>query len=406
MNAKTHTRMLLLTSCSDGYEKKSINYTDFLKSVNIDYSAMYFLPFAEREEFLKNLTNEYLRNNPNHFKVAEIVISSNFGKREKTKSKTFNELNKLNEWQIRGKSFMRKCAYNQFLQVTIESIREVSASTDTIRFYHTQENIMFTDKEYDTTVVSNRGCVIGVCCYIEDDILYIGKNAQCFKNGKEISPFVFYRELKGFRCFNGKNMTLPKDLDILRFNFNYYKSEENIATGNYIKKNEVSIAKTDKENFVLCQYNPTRRIVVLKNGEIIQKNDAEFGNAEEIQTNYTSFDKHKEIIEYYERIMAERREEERKAKEKILSEMYAKAEGWYIIELPCYQYDHYRGGHKERWTNWKILASSKMDAYNKACEAAEKKGFYWFREAIKCQIDFFGIWTDEKEMILREEGLI
>lgn len=119
-----------------------------------------------------------------------------------------------------------------------------------------------------------------------------------------------------------------------------------------------------------------------------------------------TLEEHDLIVEKEEKEKAEEAEKERaESFQKRMSEMLEENKGWYVVELPCCQQDFRKGGHKERWTNWKVLANSQMDAYNKAVDLAEEKGFFWFRDAENCQIDFYGVWTDEKEEMLREEGL-
>ena len=172
------------------------------------------------------------------------------------------------------------------------------------------------------------------------------------------------------------------------------------------KEQRVKVAKTDNGNYVVFLKRPRRALVVLgDSGKVIQKNDAEFGQALWLYTKQTKLQRFAEAIEEYEQIIANWARKEKEAEQQAINELYDTNEGWYIVELPCCQDDLRRGGFKKRYTNWKVLAKSKLEAYYKAVKMAEKKNLHSFENPEKCNIDFYGVWTDEKEDLIREMGL-
>lgn len=112
-----------------------------------------------------------------------------------------------------------------------------------------------------------------------------------------------------------------------------------------------------------------------------------------------TLEKHNEILE--ERKVKAKEEEDKRFQEKM-QEMHNLKKGYYVVELACYEIDFLRGGHKKRYTNWSVLAESKINAYNKSVELAEEKGLFWFASAEKCNIDFIGEWSDLAEEFYNE----
>jgi len=108
-------------------------------------------------------------------------------------------------------------------------------------------------------------------------------------------------------------------------------------------------------------------------------------------------------LEAHNQVLAERKIQAEKEKNEAFqaktNELYKSKKGNYVVQLDCFELNNVKGGHKARFTNWKILADSPMDAYNKAVDCAEEKGLFWMAAAEKCQIDFIGEWTDLAEEI-------
>jgi len=108
-------------------------------------------------------------------------------------------------------------------------------------------------------------------------------------------------------------------------------------------------------------------------------------------------------LEGHNQVLADRKAQAEKEKNDAfqakMNRMYESKKGNYVVQLDCFELDNVKGGHKARFTNWKVLADSPMDAYNKAVCCAEEKRFFWCATAEKCQIDFIGEWTDLTEEI-------
>lgn len=207
---------------------------------------------------------------------------------------------------------------------------------------------------------------------------------------------------------NIKAFEVPVNLDPVKFPgwLALYMGNFTFTEDNYPKVEQFYSVITTNGNQIVFRNNPRQCLVLTRDGQLIRKDDAQWGNAREYRVNVKSLEEYADaILDRQAQQQAEKDKAEAQLQAK-LSEMYQPAKGWYLVELRCCKDDHKRGGHKEHWTNWKILANSQMDAYNKAVDAAEAKGYYWFAEPQQCQIDFYGVWTDETEMYLREEGLI
>lgn len=81
-------------------------------------------------------------------------------------------------------------------------------------------------------------------------------------------------------------------------------------------------------------------------------------------------------------------------------------QGWYIVNLPCYELNYKYGGEIERSTNWRVLATSQEEAYQKATKLAKWRGMFRIAPINNCQIDYWGELNIFTEMILTEDGLI
>ncbi len=110
----------------------------------------------------------------------------------------------------------------------------------------------------------------------------------------------------------------------------------------------------------------------------------------------TTLERHNQVLE--ERKIQAKKEADDNFQRKM-NEMYQTEKGWYVVQLDTFEIDTVKGGHKARYTNWRVLANSPMDAYNKAVDCADEKGFFWHAAATSCQIDFVGEWSDLAEEI-------
>jgi hypothetical protein len=246
--------------------------------------------------------------------------------------------------------------------------------------------------------------------------LYVGKNCRPLLSNKSISD---YFKLLGI---NSKDKTsysysVPSDLDWQVFNWHclwqptsLQEALEKFKNKDYPRINALKVCLTDAMNWVVWQEaKKVFYVVNAKTGELIAKkydSSPSVGGNHWFRTGQTDMDNYQAAIDEYgahrDRVSAERA----KIQEAKIMAMHREERGWYVVELPCSKDDYKRGGHKEHWTNWKVLANSPMHAYNMAVEAAQREGYYWFRDADKCHIEFYGVWTDEKEQMLVEEGLI
>ena len=77
----------------------------------------------------------------------------------------------------------------------------------------------------------------------------------------------------------------------------------------------VFVSKTENGNYVVMQDAPRRAVVVLKNGTIIQKDNAEFGGARRIKTNQFSLANYSDAIMDFEDVIRREKEEAEKAYE-------------------------------------------------------------------------------------------
>lgn len=264
-----------------------------------------------------------------------------------------------------------------------------------INFEKLDQNI--SDSIISKNYGANDGRTIAQGCTIENEILKVGANSRFFYlNGNTIKKEIAFEEYweRIPNLFAFKKIQIPSDLDVLKFNWWFYQWEKALDEGKYIKKDAVSVAKTDRGNYVVFQDHPRRAIVVLPNGKVERNDEAVFGNAKAEITNMFDLGKYKEAIAEFEAIiLAQKIEAERKLAEKI-AEMEVENRGHYIVELPCYS-----GVSRERWTNWRILANSQIEAYNEAVKMATAKGYYGFAKAINCKIEFVGVWSDFAEQM-------
>lgn len=103
-----------------------------------------------------------------------------------------------------------------------------------------------------------------------------------------------------------------------------------------------------------------------------------------------------------ERIEAEKKH---KREQQRLAEMYRQAEGWYIVTLEALV-SKIRGNDGVKCYSFKVLASSKMSAYEKAVDLVMKEGvndrnvafIYEVFGYERAYIEYVGVWTDEAEL--------
>lgn len=386
------------------FNKPRLNRVQFLKENGIETSSLFhFTP-----EYRGKKADELIKNVFSHKCEAALAIITAL---EPIRNKTQQSLFELNSFDNKGEQTLQG-GYNQTLKINIE-LHPVKLTPEMVE-WEPEHPVQFIDQILENKLVVNHSVTpfgnscysLAVGCILENNILKVGKNAEFYfrgANGNSIK-FDYYFRYNGNL---GENVTVPADMDIFRFKFNFHNWKEYIKKGEYIKKDAVSVAKTDNGNYVLIQFNPRRAILILKSGEIVENNRAEFGSAKHVITDQCSLLNYKEAISFYENILQKEKDEKDREFQEQMDELYKKEKGWYIVELHCFENDYRRGGHRERWTNWKILADSKIQAYNSAFKSAEEKGFFWIEEnPTKCQIEFYGFWDDLKEDILREQGLI
>ena len=375
--------------------------TDFLKEKGVNVDALMYLTPAERTiEANKLLANTF---SDTGITAAEATITPLEEIRNQTQRNLFDItfFDKDGDCILYGK-------YNQKLNIRIDLL-PVEVKPDMVQ-WDNEKQFIFVNEIFENQLVHRRSVTpygsscysLAIGCKLEDGLLKVGKNADFRFNGKKVSLEYYFH----FNNTMGNNLTVPSDMDVLQFNFHHYQWHTLLAEGEYTRKNTVSVAKTDNNNYVLLQNNPRRAMVVLSNGDIVRNDIASYGNARLIQTSILSLDDYADAIKEYNNIVILEQEKKEKQLQEKLSEMYAEKKGWYIVELPCFQNDFIKGGHKKRFTNWKVLANSEIHAYNTAVSSAEEKGYFWFAEPTDCQIDFFGVWNDDKEEMLMNEGLI
>lgn len=103
-----------------------------------------------------------------------------------------------------------------------------------------------------------------------------------------------------------------------------------------------------------------------------------------------------------ERIEAEKRQQREQQR---LAEMYRQSEGWYIVTLEALV-SKIRGNDGVKCYSFKVLASSKMSAYEKAVDLVMKEGvndrnvafIYEVFGYQRAYIEYVGIWTDEAQL--------
>lgn len=383
------------------YNHPRTTATEYLESLDLDIDELFLLNSDDR--LIK--AKEFIKKQNNSIVTAIATITALEPVNNKTKIELFECCNYFDfegETVLYGKR-------NQSLRIKIE-LQNIEFNPDIVNwekekpFQFVNENLgLKTVVSSGVTPYGNSCVAIAVGCELKDNILLVGTGAKFYHNGKKKVDFDYYFN---FNKNHGTNVILPEDMDYLNFSFFYYQWYKDIEEGNYIKKDTVFVAKTENNNHVVFQNNPRRALVVLQNGEVLKNDIASFGNASIFTTKYFNLDDYKLAIQEFEKDFSEKQKKAETKKQALLDELYQNNKGWYIIELPCFKEDLRRGGHKKQFTNWKILAESKMDAYNKAVQLADEKKYFWFAEAVNCQIEFYGVWTDEKEELLKEQGLI
>lgn len=367
---------------------------------------MFLSPIDRAVEANKLITDNYELD----FEAAEVTITALESIRNKTQQSLFDRLSEVDS--IGEYEMTLSGSYNQSLRVGISGTM-CAVTPDMIRWQE-ELPVQYVNTELINQVVLNTGITPGqnscyslaVGCKLEAGILKIGVGAKFYFHGsnpiKETDFNYYYNYNKNY----GENLTIPADMDVLSFNFFYYKWREDFANADYIKKGQITVLKTDNDNYILSQSNPASYLIVTRSGEVIKKNEVSYAaSCRKVLTHLTDMSNYQDAIDIYEQVVAKEKEKIREERKIRINKMHIKNKGWYTIELICFKDDYNRGGHKEHWTNWRILAESEMDCYDKAVELAATKGYYWFAAPETCQIQFWGVWTDFAEECLRENGL-
>lgn len=390
--------------------------SELVRAMGVDPTTYYSISPAERAVELTRLMDS----NPDGFRAALnkvmnrelIAVRATFTASPKNPTQR-NLFNNLYWSPIDGGELTICGKYNQSLTIHVD-LEPIQVTPDLIKWHH-ESAIMLTDEDLSGRAVihhsitqAGNSCYSLACgCELRNDVLVVSKGARFIFEGSGRRKLVDANYHFEFNGANGSNITLPSDLDVMKFNFFYKDFLMEIASGNYIKNNQVFCAKTDAGNYVVYQDNPRRaKVLLLEAGDVLDKDDATWGNARVITTPYESLDDYLLAVNHYNATVANEEAAAAASRAARLTEMNEHNKGWYIVELPCFAQDYRRGGHKERWTNWKVLADSAMAAYDKAVEMAEQKGYFWFTAPENCQITFWGVCTDFAETCLKEDGLI
>lgn len=102
-------------------------------------------------------------------------------------------------------------------------------------------------------------------------------------------------------------------------------------------------------------------------------------------------------------IRAEKVEESKRQREEWHNYIKEENRGWYIVTVTGVAFKN-KGNDGEVTTSFKVMANSKMEAYDMVCEKLRVNppknvcGWYYFESPLSALIEYVGVWTDELEL--------
>lgn len=214
------------------YNAPRMSRINFLKEKGVDVSQLMNLSPGERAVKADELIKEVFTPN---CEAAEATITVLQPIRNKTQQGLFANLTSFNDV---GEELLNG-AYNQSLRVMIESTPiEV---TPFMLEWDDELPFQFVNQPLTNQVVVSHGITPGryscyslaVGCELEDGLLKVGIGAKFYFKGAYGIKDVDFSYYFNFNKNRGKQITIPADMDVLKFNFHCYNWQEALANGDY-----------------------------------------------------------------------------------------------------------------------------------------------------------------------------